>query len=61
MEETQSYLALQGWSDMDSAKDLNLKTVTEEGQNTRQAILLCLRLGMIEPFFHLVLKQVHYV
>jgi hypothetical protein len=38
MEETQSYLALQGWYNVDCAKDFNLLSATENGQVSRELI-----------------------
>jgi hypothetical protein len=38
VEQTQSYLALQGWYDVDCAKDFNLLSATENGQVSRELI-----------------------
>ena len=42
MEETLSYLALQGWYNIDSVKVFNLLSAADEQQNTRRALLSCL-------------------
>jgi len=61
MEETLSYLALQGWYDIDSSKVFNLLSAAEKRQNTRQAYLLHLHHWQKEPFFCPVLQQVHHL
>jgi hypothetical protein len=43
MEETVSYLILQGWSDIDSAKDFNLLSTIDEQRSTRRADRLYLQ------------------
>ena len=61
MEETLSYLALQGWYDIDSAKIFNLLSAADTWWNTRWAHLLCLQHCQKEPFFRPVSQQVHHL
>jgi len=61
MEETLSYLALQGWYDIDSAKVFNLLSAADKRQNSRQAHPLRLHNCQKEPFFCPVSQQVHHV
>ena len=61
MEETLSYLALQCWYGIDSAKDFNLLSAADKWRNTRRAHLLCLQLCQDEPFFRPVSPQVHHL
>jgi len=51
MEETLSYLALQGWHDIDSAKVFNILSAAEKWQNTPRAHLQRLHHCQKEPFF----------
>jgi hypothetical protein len=59
MEETQSYLALQGWYDIDSAKVFNLLSAADKWRNTRRAHLFRLHHCLNEPFSRPVSQQVH--
>jgi len=61
MEETLSYLALQGWYDIDSAKGFNVLSAADKQQNTRQAHLLHLHHCLKEPLFRPVSQQVHHM
>jgi len=61
MEETLSYLALQGWYNIDSAKAFNLLSAADKQRNTRRAHLLRLQHCQDEPFFHPVSPQVHHL
>jgi hypothetical protein len=61
MEETLSYLALQGWYDIDSAKVFNLLSAADTRRNTRRAHLLRLQHCQDEPFFRPVSPQVHHL
>jgi len=61
MEETLSYLALQGWYDIDSAKVFNLPSAADKQQNTWGALLLRLQHCQDEPFFCPVSPQVHHL
>src|SRR5882757_2049747 len=58
MEEILSYLALQGWYDIDSAKVFNLLSAADKRQNTRRAHLLRLHHCLKQPFFRPVSQQV---
>jgi len=60
-EETLSYLALQGWYDIESAKVLNLLSAANKPRNTRRAHLLRLQHCQEEPFFRPVSPQVHHL
>jgi len=60
MEETMSYLALQGWYDNDSAKVFNQLSATYTLRSTRRAHLLCLQTIEDEPFIHPVSQQVYH-
>jgi len=60
MEETLSYLALQGWYDIDSAKVFNLLSAADDRRNTRQAHLLRLHNCQKEPFLGPISQQVHH-
>jgi len=61
MEETLSYLALQGWYNIDSAKYFNLLSTIDKWRSTRRAHLL--RLQTIEhvPIFCPVSQQVYHL
>jgi hypothetical protein len=61
MQETLSYLALQGWYDIDSAKVFNLLSAADKWQNTRRAHLLRLQQCQHEQFFRPVSPQVHHL
>jgi len=61
MEETPSYLALQGWYDMDSAKVFNLLSAADKRWSTHRAHLLRLHHCQKEPFFRPVSQQVHHL
>jgi len=61
MEETVSYLALQGWYDIDSTKVFNLLSATDKWQNTCRAHLVRLQHCQKEPFFRPVSPQVHHL
>ena len=61
MEETVSYLALQGWYNIDSAKVLNLLSAADKWRNTRRAHPLCLQHCQDAPFFRPVSPQVHHL
>jgi len=61
MEETLSYLGLQGWYDIDSAKVFNLLSAADKQQNTCRAHLLRLQHCQDEPFFHPMSPQVHHL
>jgi hypothetical protein len=58
MEETLSYIALQGWYDIDSAKVFNLLSATNKQRCTRRAHLLHLQTIEDEPIIHPVSQQV---
>jgi len=59
MAETLSYLALQGWYDIDSGKVFNLLSAAHKQRNTRLAHHLCLHNCQKEPFFRPISQQVH--
>jgi len=61
MEETLSYLALQGWYDIDSAKVFNLLSEVDKQRNTCRAHLLRLHRCLKEPFFRPISQQVHHL
>ena len=61
MEETLSYLALQGWYDIDSAKVFVLLSAADEQRNTCRAHLLRLHHFQKEPYFRPVSQQVHHL
>jgi len=61
MEETLSYIALQGWYDIDSVEVFNLLSATDKWRNMRQAHLLSLHHCQKEPFFRPVSQQVHHL
>jgi len=61
MEETLSYLALQGWYDIDSAKVFNLLSATNTQRSTRRAHPLRLHHFQKEAFFRPISQQVHYL
>jgi hypothetical protein len=51
MEETLSYLALQGWYDIDSANVFNLLSAADKRRSIYRAHLLRLQQCLDEPFF----------
>jgi len=57
MEEILSYLALQGWYDIDSAKVFNLLSATDKRRSTRRAHLLHLETIEDEPIICPVSQQ----
>jgi len=59
--ETLSYLALQGWYDIDSAKVFNLLSATDTPWHTSKAHLLCIQHCQDEPFIRPVSQQVHHL
>jgi hypothetical protein len=61
MEETLSYLALQGWYNIDSANFFNLLSAADKRRNTCRAHLLRLHHCLKEPFFRPVSQQVHHL
>jgi len=61
MEDTLSYLALQGWYDIDLAKLFNVLSTADKLRNTRRAHLLRLQHCQDEPFFRPVSPQVHHL
>jgi len=61
MEATLSYLALEGWYDVDSAKVFNLLSATDKWRSTRRAHLLRLPTIQDEPFIHPVSEQVYHL
>jgi len=61
MEETLSYLALQGWYDMDSAKVFNLLSATDKRRSTLRAQRLPLQTIEDEPFLSPVSLQVYHL
>jgi len=61
MVETLSYLALQGWYNIDSAKVFNLLSAANPRQNTRRAHLLRHQNRQEEPFIFPVSPQVHHM
>jgi len=58
MEETLSYLALQGRYDIDSAKVFSLLSATDKRRSTCRAHLLCLQTTQHAPIIRPVLQQV---
>jgi hypothetical protein len=61
MDETLSYLAMQGWYDIDSAKVFNLLSATDKQRNTCGALLLSPQHCQDEPFFRHMSPQVHHL
>jgi len=59
MEETLSYLVLQGWYNIDSAKVSNQLSTTDQRRSSRWAHLLCLQTIQAEPIIHPVSQQVY--
>jgi hypothetical protein len=60
MEEILSYIALQGWYDIDSANVFNLLSATNKWQSTRTDHLLCLQTVEDEPVIHPVSQQLYH-
>jgi len=61
MEETLSYLALQGWYDIDSVKGFNEQPAADKWRNTCRAHLLHVHHCQKEPFFRPISQQVHHL
>jgi len=61
MEETLSYLALQGWYDIDSAKVFNLLSATNKRRSTCRAHLLRLQTIEDEPIIRPVSQQLYHL
>jgi len=61
MEETLSYLALQGWYDIDSAKVFNLLSATNQRRSTCRAHLLRLQTIQNELIIRTVSQQVYHL
>jgi len=61
MEETLSYLALQGWYDIDSAKVFNLLSATDKRQGKRRAHVLHLQTIQNEAIIRTVSQQVYHL
>jgi len=61
VEETLSFLALQGWYDIDSERVFNLLSATVKQQSTPGAHLSRLQTIQYEPFIHSVPQQVYYL
>ena len=61
MEETLSYLTLEGWYDVDSANVFNLLSASDKWWSTLRAHLLCLQIFQDEPCIHPVSPQVYYL
>jgi len=60
MEETLSYLALEGWYNTDSAKVFNQLSATDTRRDTRRAHLLCLQTIQDEPIILPVSQQLYH-
>ena len=61
MEQTLSYLALNGWYDVDSAKVVNLQSATDKQRSTRRAHMLHLQIIQYEPIIRPVSQQVNHL
>jgi len=61
MEETLSYLALEGWYDVDSAKVFNLLSATDKRRSTCRAHLFRLQTIQDEPFTRPESQQVYHL
>jgi len=61
MEETLSYLALEGWYDIDSAEVFNLLSATDKRRSTRRAHLLRLQTIQDKPIIRPVSQQVYHL
>jgi len=61
MEETLSYLALENWYDIDSAKVFNLQSATDKWRCTHRAHLLRLQTIQDEPIIRPVSQQVYHL
>jgi len=60
MEEKLSYLALQGWHDINSARVFNLLSAANKRRNMRRAHLLRLHHCQKEPYFRPISQPVHH-
>jgi hypothetical protein len=60
MEETLSYLALEGWYDIDTAKVFNLLSATDKWRNTRRAHLFRVQTIQDEPIIRCISLQVYH-
>jgi len=61
IEETLSYLAPQGWYDIDLAKVFNLLSATDQQRSTSRAYLLRLKTMQDEPIIHPVSERVYHL
>jgi hypothetical protein len=61
IEETLSYLALECWYDIDSAKVFKLLPATDKRRTTPRGHLLCLQTIQDEPIFRHVSSQVYHL
>jgi len=61
MEEKLSYLALDGWYDVDFAKDFNLLSATDKPRSTCRAHLSSLHTIQDEPFIRRLSQQVYHL
>jgi len=61
MEETLSYLALQGWYDIDSAKVFNFLSATDKRRSTRRSHLLHLQTIHDKPIIHPISQQLYHL
>jgi len=61
MEESLSYLPLQGWYDIDSAKVFNLLSATDKQRSTRRAHLLRLQTIEDEPIICPISQQLYHL
>jgi len=61
MEETLSYLALQGWYDIDSAKVFNLLSAPDKRRSTPRAHLLRLQTIQDEPIIRPISQQLYHL
>jgi len=61
IEETLSYLALEGWYDIDSANVLNLLSATNKQRSPWRAHLLRLQTIQDEPIIHSVSQLVYHL
>jgi hypothetical protein len=61
MGETFSYLALQGWYDIDLVNAFNQPSAADKRRNACIAYFLCLQYFQDEPLFRTVSPQVHHL
>ena len=61
MEQTLSYLALEGWYDVDSANVFNILSTTNKWRTTRRAHQLRLQTIQGEPFIRPLSQQVYHL